>query len=49
MKAATSELTLTIVAIIAIGLVLGFIIFFLGDGGQAQQDIQDKWNDIINQ
>ena len=41
MKAATSEVTLTIVAIVAIGTVLLFITGFLGEAGIR---IQEMWN-----
>jgi len=46
MKAASSELTLTIVAIVAIGAVLLFITGFLGNAGG---DINNEWQNMINQ
>jgi hypothetical protein len=48
MKAASSELTLTIVAIVAIGLVLTLVTTFLGEGGAAEEGIQDQWDNIID-
>ena len=46
MKAASSELTLTIVAIVAIGAVLLFITGFLGNAGD---DIQDEWDVMVTE
>lgn len=45
MEKASSELTLTIVAIIAIGAVLVFITTFLTQGGD---DLQEKWDNMLN-
>ena len=46
MKAATGELNLTIITIIAIGAVLGFFWLFWDD---IQDQITGTWNDTTNQ
>lgn len=45
MKAATGELTLTVITLIAIGLVIGF--FYLMSG-TIKNSINSQWNDVVN-
>ncbi len=47
MKAASGELNLTVITIIAIALVIGFFTVFFND--TIKKSITDQWNNIANQ